>query len=62
MIKDILEYNNAECLSCADSDKSMVKIGPMIFCQNCWAKEFKKADKYDTNSPVYKKWIKIYKG
>lgn len=62
MVKDILEYNNAECLSCSVIDDTMIKIGPMIFCRSCWIREFGKFSKYDTQSPQYKKWIEIYKG
>jgi hypothetical protein len=56
-------YHNARCLKCKECTQVMLRVGPMIFCNECFISEF--GELYtlhiDSNSEVYQKWIKIYK-
>jgi hypothetical protein len=63
-----LVYYNSKCLSCGNCEEVMVKVGPMVFCNDCFKKELvDKGMNIDENgdvaffSKIYKIWIKKYK-
>jgi len=68
MARTLVIYNTP-CLCCDGIDKEMVKIDPMPFCKICAEKLFlsdpevynSKTGKVDSNSKVYKEWLKKYK-
>lgn len=62
-IRCIRMYNNS-CLKCDCIQKEMVQIGAFVFCNGCWAQEFKQVENFDKNSihgKIYSHWYKIYK-
>lgn len=59
---------NSQCLKCDTINKEMVKVGPMIFCNNCFTVEFVDTKVYKvrkkevpTKSKRYKDWLYAYK-
>jgi len=63
-----LIFHNSTCLNCHKCEQNMIKVGPMVFCNDCWNSELvQKGMKVDENgdvnpfSKLYKKWIKKYK-
>lgn len=63
-----LVYYNSKCLCCGKVEEVMVKVGPMVFCNDCFKTELvDKGVKVDTNGDVnpfgkiYKEWITKYK-
>ncbi len=58
-------YHNTNCLCCNKCEEVMVKIGPMVFCNDCFKMEFVdkgvKIEEIDTHSKIYSHWINKYK-
>lgn len=64
---------NMKCLKCDCIEIEMVKVGPMVFCNDCFSVEFvdeglaipsKKSngkDEIDSGSEGYKTWLETYK-
>ena len=59
---------NSRCLKCDSIEKEMVKVGPMVFCNDCFIAEFINSEVYDTtseevpnNCEEYKDWLACYK-
>lgn len=66
MIK-VANIYNSKCLCCSDLEKEMVKVGPMVFCPECFKLEFidkgvynTKTSEIATNSQEYKGWLEAY--
>ena len=61
-------YNYA-CLKCDAIDDEMTKVGPMVFCNNCFKVEFVDTDEWtqekgweiDPKGETYKDWLVSYK-
>ena len=63
----VLIYHNLKCLNCGKCNEAMVKVGPMVFCNDCYQNEL--LDKGMrvcpsggiVKSAVYQDWITVYK-
>jgi len=61
--------NNNQCLKCDAINKTMVKVGAMVFCHECFEVEFVETGccpvcndyVYDPKSEVYQSWLEAYK-
>lgn len=62
-----LMYHNIKCLNCGECNETMVKVGPMVFCNDCYQNELldkgmKVLERGDiVKSDIYNTWIKKYK-
>jgi len=63
---NITTWWNTECMKCGKCEKEMVKVGALVFCEDCFVKEFKNTKPIDrdekmgagTRSKTYDKWLK----
>ena len=67
MTKALVVYNNS-CLKCDSIYSVMVKIGPMVFCNDCFTAEFidtgrctEEDFEIDPKCDDYKAWLEFYK-
>lgn len=63
-----LIYHNMKCLKCDKIEVTMVKVGPMVFCNECFQDELiGKGLEVDENGyanwgcKIYQTWLAIYK-
>ena len=59
------EIYNCPCLRCSFVKPIMVRVGAMIFCNNCWDTIFGGQENFELDSHCgrqYLKWVNIYKG
>lgn len=57
-------HYNSKCLSCGTVKAEMLRIGPMVFCNECAYNEFKAKEgdevKMIDNVEIYRKWMEKY--
>lgn len=53
---------NYYCVKCSVVNYAMIKIGDVVFCQNCHREEFGEKDKNPAKNQrkKYLKWLKVY--
>ena len=59
---------NTKCLKCSCLNHEMIKVGPMVFCIECFDAEFAVPGAWDLNTnevpttcPEYIAWLEAYK-
>lgn len=66
----ITNYHNASCLCCGTTNKDMISVGPMVFCNRCYRYEFTKKEivvsgdfacTIDSKCKEYVYWLNKYK-
>jgi len=60
MITNAKIVYNYRCVNCCVVEKEMVAVGAFPMCLDCFKLDFPNGD-YDTDSEVYKKYLKIRK-
>lgn len=50
-------HYNTECLKCNNVFKYMVRVGVLVFCDNCFKEEFKSSDPVREEREKYKHWL-----
>ncbi len=58
------KIHNSKCLKCGAIHEEMIKIGAMVFCDNCYGYEFKNEQFFLPESELgvrYYEWLEVYK-
>ena len=58
---DIAVYHNTPCLKCNAIEEYMVRIGALVFCQDCAKNTFQTDDPVTKERKVYLEYLEIYK-